>query len=76
VIGYLIDINWKEGTASGVSNIWDSETMKIQRRPTNLQYDDCTIPPGMTVREWRERKSREDRRGLRARIRCLLQRNR
>jgi len=50
--------------------------MKIQRRPTNLQYDDCTIPPGMTVREWRERKPRDGRRGFRARIRGLLQRSR
>jgi hypothetical protein len=50
--------------------------MKNERRPNNLQYDDCTIPPGMTVREWRERKVREDRRGLRARLRLLLNRNR
>jgi hypothetical protein len=50
--------------------------MRIRRHPTHLHYDDCTIPPGMTVREWRDRKSRGGRRGFRARIRGLLQRGR
>ena len=49
--------------------------MTTQRRPTDFQYEDCTIPPGMTVHEWRGRRARNRRRKLWELVRMRLQRS-
>jgi hypothetical protein len=46
------------------------------RRTHQLHYDDCTIPPGVTAREWRARKPRQSKRAKRGRIRALIARRR
>ncbi len=50
--------------------------MRNEKRPQNIQYEDCTIPPGMTVREWRSRKARSQKPRRRIKVLGRLQRSR
>lgn len=62
---------WEADTVHEVTDrhMREQEDDRDMRFVNNIQVDECTVPEGMTLAEWRRANAPAPRKGLRARMR-------